>query len=102
MEEREDVVVLVDEEGYEHQFAVVDVFQVKENQYAILVPVSGELGEDGDELDEESEEAFIFRLVERDGEQALEEVDEEEEWQQVAEEWEIRLRKMEEQEELDN
>ena len=101
MEDRDDVVLLVDEEGNEHQFAVVDVFPVNENQYAILIPLYAD-SENGEAESEEGEEAFIFRLVERDGEQALEEVDEEEEWQQVAQEWEIRLRQLEEQEDHDN
>ncbi len=90
-EEREDVVILVDEEGIEHQFAVVDVFPVNEKNYAVLAPL-----EDEEEEGESGEEAYIFRIEEIEGEQTLVEVDDEEEWNRVAEEWEERLKQWEE------
>ncbi len=98
MEEQDHVVSLIDEEGNEHQFIVVDVFLVEENQYVVLVPFASEEGEDEESESGGEEEAFIFRLAEKDGEQALEEIEAEEEWQRVAEAWEARLQEMEEQE----
>ena len=91
-EEREDVVVLVDEEGGEHQFAVVDIFPVNQKDYAVLAP----LEELEDEQEEGEEEAYIFRIDEIEGEQTLVEVESEEEWNSVAAEWENRLRQWEE------
>jgi len=38
-EEKTDILVLVDEEGNEHDFAMVDRFAVEMKEYAILVPV---------------------------------------------------------------
>jgi len=49
----EDVVTLLDEDGVEHEFSVVDVLEVDQRRYAVLQPVVG---------GEESETAVIFRM----------------------------------------
>jgi uncharacterized protein YrzB (UPF0473 family) len=102
-EERSDLVTLVDEEGIEHEFAVIDIFPVNLKQYAILVPVSyGEEGEaeDDDEIDL-AEDAYIFRVDvnEEGGEETLVEVEDEAEWNEVAAEWESRVHALEEEDE---
>jgi len=51
--EDEDVIKLLDEDGAEHEFSVVDVLEVGERRYAILQPLAG--GEDADT-------AVIFRM----------------------------------------
>jgi len=51
--EDEDVIKLLDEDGAEHEFSVVDVLDVGEQRYAILQPVSE--GQDPDT-------AVIFRM----------------------------------------
>lgn len=53
MGENEDVITLLDEDGVEHEFSVVDVLEVDERRYAVLQPVVG---------GEESETAVIFRM----------------------------------------
>ena len=94
-EERTDIVVLVDEEGNEHDFALVDRFQVDLYEYAILVPVLYlEEGEDDDTIDLE-DEAFIFRIDLDEGEELLIEVEDELEWNQVAAVWEERVQSLE-------
>lgn len=94
-EERTDIVVLVDEEGNEHDFALVDRFQVDLNEYAILVPVLYlEDSEDDDAVDLE-DEAFIFRIDLEEGEEMLIEVEDEIEWNQVAAVWEERVQSLE-------
>jgi len=94
-EERTDIVVLVDEEGNEHDFALVDRFQVDINEYAILVPVMyPDDGENGEAIDFE-EEAYIFRIDLDEGEEMLVEVEDEEEWNQVASIWEERAESIE-------
>jgi uncharacterized protein YrzB (UPF0473 family) len=94
-EERTDIVILVDEEGNEHDFALVDRFQVELKEYAVLVPVTyTEDEQEGDELDFE-DEAYIFR-IELDGEEeTLLEVEDESEWNQVAAVWEERMETLE-------
>jgi len=49
----EDVITLLDEDGVEHEFSVVDVLEVDQRRYAVLQPVVG---------GEESESAVIFRM----------------------------------------
>jgi uncharacterized protein YrzB (UPF0473 family) len=94
-EERTDIVVLVDEEGNEHDFALVDRFQVEENEYAILVPVLYlEEDEEEDTVDFE-DEAFIFRIDLDEGEEMLVEVEDELEWNEVAAVWEERVQNSE-------
>lgn len=86
VEENDDIVVLTDEEGIEHQFQVVDFFNVEDQEYAILLPL--------DELDseDEDEEALIFRVEEEDdGNQILVEIEDDDEWERAAAEWEQRL-----------
>ena len=91
-EERTDVITLIDDEGNEHDFAVVDIFPVKMKQYAILVPVRYDEETDEEELDL-NEDAYIFRIDvnEESGEESLVEVEDESEWNEVAQEWENRV-----------
>ena len=53
MGDNEDVIKLLDEEGVEHEFSVVDVLEVDQRRYAVLQPVVG---------GEESDTAVIFRM----------------------------------------
>lgn len=53
MGEDEDVIKLLDEDGVEHEFSVVDVLEVGSQRYAILQPLAG---------GEESDTAVIFRM----------------------------------------
>lgn len=77
-------VVLQDDEGKEHEFEVMDVYEIEGKEYAVLVPV------------EESEEdsAFIFRIEQEDGEDVLVDIEDDEEWSKV-------VSYIEEQEDLD-
>jgi len=49
----EDVIKLLDEEGAEHEFSVVDVLEVDQRRYAILQPLEGT---------DEPDTAVIFRM----------------------------------------
>jgi uncharacterized protein YrzB (UPF0473 family) len=51
--ENEDVITLLDEQGVEHEFSIVDVLEVSDQRYAILQPL---------EAVEEPDSAVIFRL----------------------------------------
>lgn len=75
----EEVIVLTDEEGNEHEFSIVQVIKVDEKDYAILLPLHGE---------EEEEEAVILRIDQENGEDILVEIEDEAEFERVAEAWE--------------
>lgn len=81
---RDDLVTLVDEEGQEHSFMVLDIILVNESEYAIMVPADEGLVDT--EADEQ--EAVIFRIDDNDGEQMLTVVEDDAEWDAVAEAWE--------------
>lgn len=86
--DQEDVVVLTDEEGHEHEFTVIDVIEVEGKEYAILVPMleTDEEVEDEDVFD--ADEAVILRIDKDDeGEDILVDIEDEEEWQRVANAW---------------
>ncbi|MDK2926187.1 MAG: hypothetical protein PWQ41_1961 [Bacillota bacterium] len=81
-EERDDVVVLTDEDGNEHEFEVVDYFEVDGKEYAVLLPAD-------EETEEEEEEALIFRVEEdQEGNEILVEIEDDDEWERVASAWE--------------
>ncbi len=78
MTERENTIVLTDEEGNEQEFEVIDLLEVDDSEYAILLPV-----------DEEDDQAMIFRIdVDENGEDILVEVEDDDEWERVAQYWE--------------
>ncbi len=79
-EAADDLVTLVDEEGQEHQFSIVDVVELDERRYALMIPV----GEEKEDIDSDEEEAYIFRLeTDEKGEDILVDVDDEDEFEKV-------------------
>ncbi|TEB17630.1 hypothetical protein Psfp_00502 [Pelotomaculum sp. FP] len=81
MTEQEEVITLVDEEGAEHDFTVVDIINVDGSEYAILLPV-----------EEENDEAIILKFTHDDeGNELLVDIEDDEEWEKVADAWEEML-----------
>lgn len=91
-EKKENILILVDEEGNEHDFALLDRFQVDMNDYAILVPVI--YVDENDEEVDVGEDAYIFRIEKNGEEESLVEVEDEAEWSRVAFLWEERARSL--------
>ncbi|MEB3285239.1 MAG: DUF1292 domain-containing protein [Candidatus Sericytochromatia bacterium] len=56
LEAQEDIVTLVDEEGKNHDFQVVDIIEVDSKDYALLLPADAE--------DPEQEEVLVLRFLE--------------------------------------
>ncbi len=94
MTEKEEIITLVDEDGEQYDFVVLDFFQVDDLNYAILYPLEKDAPWGGQEDTEEeadepgdhdAEEAVIFRVVEGgNGETMLHVIEDEEEWERVA------------------
>ena len=95
MEERNEILTLVDEEGKEHLFSVVDLIMVEEKEYAILMPFEAP---DAEETDGAADEAIIFRVVQDEEGQILMVVEDDEEWENVATAWEERANDLDEDE----
>jgi len=87
--ESDKAVTLMDEEGVEHDFTVIDIIEVEGKEYAILLPV-----------DEESDEAIILKFdLDEEGNELLVDIEDDEEWEKVADYWEEMIVKEEEEEE---
>ncbi|OPZ74840.1 MAG: hypothetical protein BWY80_00416 [Firmicutes bacterium ADurb.Bin456] len=81
MTEQDEIITLVDEEGEEHDFTVVDIINVDQCEYAILLPV-----------EEENDEAIILKFShDEDGNELLVDIEDDEEWEKVADAWEEML-----------
>lgn len=77
MTQEDEVLTLTDEEGNEHDFSVIDMIEMDGSEYAILVPVEGQ---EGDE-----DEAIILKIVtDDDGNEVLVDIEDDEEWEKVA------------------
>lgn len=73
-----EVITLIDEEGKEHAFTIVDIIEVDNSEYAIL------LSEEDD-----CEEAVILKyVIDEDGNELLIDIEDDEEWEKVADIWE--------------
>ncbi len=78
------ILVLVDEEGEEHEFELLAELEVEGQSYRVLVPL-----EEEEELDEESEvEVVILKVVyDEEGNEFLGDIEDDEEWEKVADAW---------------
>ena len=66
-----DLIVLLDDDGEEHSFEILDTLEQNDNTYYALLPIY-----DGPEDQVESDgQYYIFRVVEEDGEEQPEEVE---------------------------
>lgn len=84
--EEDEVVTLVDEEGAEHDFTVIDIIEVEGAEYAIMLPV-----------DEENNEAIILKFSkDEDGNELLVDIEDDEEWEKVSDAWEEMIAEEEE------
>lgn len=79
-EEKDDVLVLIDEKGEEVEFEYLDTIEMDGNEYAVLLPVD----EADDEEETETEEVIILKLAtDESGEDSFVSVDDEGELQKV-------------------
>jgi uncharacterized protein YrzB (UPF0473 family) len=82
MSEESSVITLVDEEGNEHRFDLINVVELDEIRYAVMVPEI--TGAENAEEDEEDEEAVIFRIeTDAEGEEILVDIEDDEEFERV-------------------
>lgn len=87
-EERDDIVVLVDENGNEVEFEHLDTIGMNGNEYVVLLPL-----EDDEESDGEQgvDEVVILRIDHgEDGEDSFVTIDDEDELDSVFEEFRLR------------
>lgn len=86
-DERDDVVVLMDENGDEIEFEHLDTIEMNDAEYVVLLPIS----EDEDE-DTEVDEVVILKIEHNeDGEDSFITVEDEDELDAVFEEFKLRM-----------
>ena len=80
-----DVISLLDEDGKEHEFEILDALELDDCQYMALLPLYGE--DEAQEALDDSGELVILRVSDEedeDGEQYLDVIEDEEEFNRVA------------------
>lgn len=82
-----DLLTLIDDEGQEHEFEIIDELETDEGHFMALVPTQ----QDPDDLSTDAETYYIFEVVEIDGEEQLQEVESDELVDQLAEIFEARF-----------
>ncbi|SHJ32258.1 DUF1292 domain-containing protein [Desulfofundulus thermosubterraneus] len=84
--ELEEVITLVDEDGQERDFEVIDIIHLDGSKYAILLPLQEV---DTGAADDDDGEAIILKFeTDEDGNEILVDIEDDEEWEKVADYWE--------------
>lgn len=66
-----DLITLIDDEGQEHEFEIIDELETDDGHFMALVPTA----QDPDDLASDAETYYIFEVVEEDGEEQLQELE---------------------------
>lgn len=66
-----DLLTLVDDEGKEHEFEIIDELENDDGHFMALTPIQ----QDAEDVSSVSETYYIFEVVEEDGEEQLQEVE---------------------------
>ena len=73
-----DILSLVDEDGVEHEFEVVDTLDKDDNTYLALIPVVDE-----NNIGDADGELVILKVIEEDGEEFLIAIEDDDEFEKV-------------------
>ena len=76
-----DLITLLDDDGKEHEFEIIDEIENDEGHFIALVPTL----QDPDNLSVEPDTYYIFEIVEDEGEEQLMEVEDDETLDKLAE-----------------
>lgn len=86
-EERDDFVVLIDEDGEEVEFEHLDTIELDGNEYVVLLPL-----EEDEEAEEETDEVVILKVEHgAEGEDSFATIEDEDELTRVFEEFKTRM-----------
>lgn len=88
-EERDDIIILVDDSGEEAEFEHIDTIEMNGSEYVVLAPLDDE---DMTDQDEDEEEIIILKIERnQDGEESYVTVDDDDELDSVFEEFQARI-----------
>lgn len=78
-DERDDIVVLIDENGEEAEFEHIDTIEMNDNEYVVLAPLEGDEDED-----QEEDEVIILKIEHNDdGEDTFATIEDDDELDEV-------------------
>lgn len=66
-----DLITLIDDEGQEHEFEIIDELENDDGHFMALVPTQ----QDPEDMATDAETYYIFEVIEEDGEEQLQEVE---------------------------
>ena len=92
-----ELVTVLDDEGNEHQFELVDAIETDDGRYVALLPVY----ETADESVNDDGELIILEVAEENGEEMLVPIEDDDIFDEIAEIFEERLSDLDEIEELE-
>ena len=92
-----DLVTVMDDEGHEHHFELVDAIETDDGRYVALLPVY----DDPSELVDDDGELIILEVQEEDGEEILVPIEDEDTFDEIAGLFEERLSDLYEIEEME-
>ena len=93
-----DIVTVVDDEGNQHEFEIVDAIETDEGRYVALLPIY----HDPNELLNDDGELVILTVKEEGGEDLLLPIEDDDEFEEIAEIFEERLSELYEIEEMES
>ena len=82
-----DIVSVIDDEGNEHRFEILDAIETDENRYVALLPIY----DDAEQAVEDDGELVILAVVEENGEDLLVPIEDDDEFEEIADIFEERL-----------
>ena len=94
MEERDDIVVLIDEDGGEVEFEHLDTIEMNDKEYVVLLALNEESTEEENANEDSSDidEVVILKIEHNeDGEDAFVSVEDDNELNSVFEEFKVRM-----------
>jgi putative Holliday junction resolvase len=82
MSEENNVITLMDDDGNEHRFDLLNIVEVDDVRYAVMIPEGTDL--ESSEEEEEEAEAVIFRIeADEKGEEVLVDIEDDAEFEKV-------------------
>ena len=82
-----DLITLIDDEGQEHEFEIIDELETDDGHFMALVPTR----QDPEDMASDAEPYYIFEVIEEDGEEQLQELEDDELLDKLAEIFETRF-----------
>jgi uncharacterized protein YrzB (UPF0473 family) len=85
------VLVLVDDEGVEHEFELLAEMEIENQNYRVLIPLDEEEDDEqcecGCEECEDAEVVILKVIFDEEGNEFLSDIEDDEEWEKVADAW---------------